>query len=333
MTKPILKVENLTTQFFTYAGIVQAVRGISFKIYPGEAVGLVGESGCGKSVTGLSIMRLIPNPPGKIVSGSVYLNKENLLEFSEKEMRSVRGNEISMIFQDPMTSLNPVFSIGYQIMETLLLHQKITKKQAREKAIKLLDMVHIKSPEEVVNRYPHQLSGGMRQRVMTAIAISCEPQIIIADEPTTSLDVTIQAQILNLLTDLKTKLNSSIVLITHNLAVVAGLCSRVLVMYAGLIMEEGTDMQIYNDPMHPYTWGLMKAVPKINEEEKERLVTIPGLPPDLLSPPEGCPFALRCDYAMHICFQKKPPFFEPKKGHKVACWLMDPRASRVKRSM
>ncbi|MCD6107096.1 MAG: ABC transporter ATP-binding protein [Caldisericaceae bacterium] len=333
MTKPILKVENLTTQFFTYAGIVQAVRGISFEIYPGEAVGLVGESGCGKSVTGLSIMRLIPNPPGKIVSGSVYLDKENLLEFSEKEMRSVRGNEISMIFQDPMTSLNPVFSIGYQIMETLLLHQKITKKQAKEKAIKLLDMVHIKSPEEVINRYPHQLSGGMRQRVMAAIAISCEPQIIIADEPTTSLDVTIQAQILNLLTDLKTKLNSSIVLITHNLAVVAGLCSRVLVMYAGLIMEEGTDMQIYNDPMHPYTWGLMKAVPKINEEEKKRLMTIPGLPPDLLSPPEGCPFALRCDYAMHICFRKKPPFFEPQKGHKVACWLMDPRASRVKRSM
>ncbi len=333
MTKPILKVENLTTQFFTYAGVVQAVRGVSFEIYPGEAVGLVGESGCGKSVTGLSIMRLIPDPPGKIVSGSVYLDKENLLEFSEKKMRNVRGNEISMIFQDPMTSLNPVFSIGYQIMEMLLLHQKITKKQAKEKAIKLLNMVHIKSPEEVINRYPHQLSGGMRQRVMAAIAISCDPKIIIADEPTTSLDVTIQAQILNLLTDLKTKLNSSIVLITHNLAVVAGLCSRVLVMYAGLIMEEGTDMQIYNDPMHPYTWGLMKAVPKINEEEKERLMTIPGLPPDLLSPPEGCPFALRCDYAMKICFEKKPPFFEPKEGHKVACWLMDSRAPRVKRSM
>ncbi len=333
MTKPILKVENLTTQFFTYAGVVQAVRGVSFEIYPGEAVGLVGESGCGKSVTGLSIMRLIPNPPGKIVSGSVYLDKENLLEFSEKKMRNVRGNEISMIFQDPMTSLNPVFSIRYQLMEMLLLHQKITKKQAKEKAIKLLDMVHIKSPEEVINRYPHQLSGGMRQRVMAAIAISCDPKIIIADEPTTSLDVTIQAQILNLLTDLKTKLNSSIVLITHNLAVVAGLCSRVLVMYAGLIMEEGTDMQIYNGPMHPYTWGLMKAVPKINEEEKKRLMTIPGLPPDLLSPPEGCPFALRCDYAMHICFEKKPPFFEPKEGHKVACWLMDSRAPHVKRSM
>ena len=333
MTKPILKVENLTTQFLTYAGIVQAVRGISFEIYPGEAIGLVGESGCGKSVTGLSIMRLIPDPPGKIVSGSVYLDRKNLLESSEKEMRNVRGNEISMIFQDPMTSLNPVFSIGYQIMETLLLHQEITKKQAKEKAIELLDMVHIKSPEEVINRYPHQLSGGMRQRVMAAIAISCDPKIIIADEPTTSLDVTIQAQILNLLSDLKTKLNSSIVLITHNLAVVAGLCSRVLVMYAGLIMEEGTDMQIYNKPMHPYTWGLMKAVPKINEEEKERLTTIPGLPPDLLSPPKGCPFALRCDYAMQICFQKKPPFFEPQKGHKIACWLMDSRAPRTKRSM
>jgi len=330
--EPILKVENLTTQFFTYAGVVQAVRGVSFEIFPGEAVGLVGESGCGKSVTGLSIMRLIPDPPGKIVSGAVYLDGKNLIELSEKEMRSIRGKEISMIFQDPMTSLNPVFTIGYQIVETLMLHQNMTKKQAEERAIELLNMVQIKSPERVINQYPHQLSGGMRQRVMAAIAIACEPKIIIADEPTTSLDVTIQAQILNLLADLKTELNSSIILITHNLAVVAGLCSRVIVMYAGIIVEEGTDTQIYDNPLHPYTWGLMKAVPKIHEEEKERLMTIPGLPPDLLSPPKGCPFALRCEYAMRICFDEKPPFFEPENGHKVACWLMDPRAPKVKRS-
>jgi oligopeptide transport system ATP-binding protein len=330
--EPILKVENLTTQFFTYAGVVQAVRGISFDIFPGEAVGLVGESGCGKSVTGLSIMRLIPDPPGKIVAGAVYLDGKNLMELNEKEMRSIRGKEISMIFQDPMTSLNPVFTIGYQIAETLMLHQNMTKKQAEERAIELLEMVQIKSPERVINQYPHQLSGGMRQRVMAAIAIACEPKIIIADEPTTSLDVTIQAQILNLLADLKTELNSSIILITHNLAVVAGLCSRVIVMYAGIIVEEGTDTQIYGNPLHPYTWGLMKAVPKIHEEEKERLMTIPGLPPDLLSPPKGCPFALRCEYAMRICFEEKPPFFEPENGHKVACWLMDPRAPKVKRS-
>ncbi len=330
--EPILKVENLTTQFFTYAGIVQAVRGVSFEIFPGEAVGLVGESGCGKSVTGLSIMRLIPDPPGKIVSGAVYLDGRNLMELSEKEMRSIRGKEISMIFQDPMTSLNPVFTIGYQIIETLMLHQNMTKKQAEERAIELLNMVQIKSPERVINQYPHQLSGGMRQRVMAAIAIACEPKIIIADEPTTSLDVTIQAQILNLLADLKTELNSSIILITHNLAVVAGLCSRVIVMYAGIIVEEGTDTQIYDNPLHPYTWGLMKAVPKIHEEEKERLMTIPGLPPDLLSPPKGCPFALRCEHAMRICFEERPKFFKPEEGHKVACWLMDPRAPKVKRS-
>jgi len=332
MMEPILKVENLTTQFFTYAGVVQAVRGVSFEIFPGEAVGLVGESGCGKSVTGLSIMRLIPDPPGKIVSGAVYLDGKNLIELSEKEMRSIRGKEISMIFQDPMTSLNPVFTIGYQIVETLMLHQNMTKKQAEERAIELLNMVQIKSPERVINQYPHQLSGGMRQRVMAAIAIACEPKIIIADEPTTSLDVTIQAQILNLLADLKTELNSSIILITHNLAVVAGLCNRVIVMYAGIIVEEGTDTQIYDNPLHPYTWGLMKAVPKIHEEEKERLMTIPGLPPDLLSPPKGCPFALRCEYAMRICFEERPQFFEPEEGHKVACWLMDPRAPKVKRS-
>jgi len=247
-------------------------------------------------------------------------------------MRSIRGKEISMIFQDPMTSLNPVFTIGYQIVETLMLHQNMTKKQAEERAIELLNMVQIKSPERVINQYPHQLSGGMRQRVMAAIAIACEPKIIIADEPTTSLDVTIQAQILNLLADLKTELNSSIILITHNLAVVAGLCSRVIVMYAGIIVEEGTDTQIYDNPLHPYTWGLMKAVPKIHEEEKERLMTIPGLPPDLLSPPKGCPFALRCEYAMRICFEERPQFFEPEEGHKVACWLMDPRAPKVKRS-
>lgn len=327
----LLEIKDLKTQFFTYAGIVKAVNGISFDIMKGEAVGLVGESGCGKTVTGLSIMRLISYPPGKIVAGSIYFDGKDLLSLSEKEMREIRGGEMSMIFQDPMTSLNPVLTVGEQIIEVLTLHRNISRNDARKKSIDLLDLVQIKSPEEIVTQYPHQLSGGMRQRVMIAIALACEPKLIIADEPTTSLDVTIQAQILNLLKDLKSRINTSILLITHNLAVVAGLCTKVIVMYAGLIVEVGNDKQVYYNPGHPYTFGLLKSVPRIDEEEKERLATIPGLPPDLLSPPEGCPFCFRCDYAMKICFKEKPPFYDIEEGHKVSCWLFDERAPKVER--
>lgn len=329
----LIEVKNLKTQFFTYAGVVKAVNGISFEIKKGEAVGLVGESGCGKTVTGLSIMRLISYPPGKIVSGSIYFDGKELLSLSEKEMRNIRGGEISMIFQDPMTSLNPVLTIGEQIIEVLTLHKNISREDAKKKSIDLLNLVQIKSPEEVISQYPHQLSGGMRQRVMIAIALACEPKLIIADEPTTSLDVTIQAQILNLLKDLKSRINTSILLITHNLAVVAGLCTKVIVMYAGIIVEVGSDKQLYYNPGHPYTFGLLKSVPRIDEEEKERLATIPGLPPDLLSPPEGCPFCFRCNYSMKICFKEKPPFYNIEDGHKVSCWLFDERAPKIERKI
>lgn len=329
--KPVLDVKNLKTEFKTYAGVVRAVRGVDFKIYPGEALGIVGESGCGKSVTGLSIMRLITWPPGKIVDGEIILDDRDILKLPESEMRKIRGGEISMIFQDPMTSLNPTLTIGFQLTEMLKLHRDYKDDEAKNKAIELLNLVRIKSPEAVFKQYPHQLSGGMRQRVMIAMAISCEPKIVIADEPTTSLDVTIQAQILNILNDLRSRVNSSIILITHNLAVVAGLCNKIIVMYAGLIVEEGTDKDIFDDPRHPYTWGLMKAVPRIDEEERERLLTIKGLPPDLISPPKGCPFAQRCNHSMNICFKEIPPYFTVDGNHRVLCWLLDKRAPKVNR--
>ncbi len=330
--EPVLKVKNLKTEFKTYAGLVKAVRGVNFEIFPGEALGIVGESGCGKSVTGLSIMRLITWPPGKIVDGEIILSGRDILKFPEAEMRKIRGGEISMIFQDPMTSLNPTLTIGFQLTEMLKLHRQMRNEDALRKAIQLLDLVRIKSPEQVVKQYPHQLSGGMRQRVMIAMAISCEPKVIIADEPTTSLDVTIQAQILNILNDLRSRLNSSVILITHNLAVVAGLCNKIVVMYAGLIVEEGTDKDIFDNPKHPYSWGLLKAVPRIDEEERERLSTIKGIPPDLIAPPKGCPFAQRCEYAMRICFEKIPDYYEVNGTHRVMCWLMDKRAPKVHRS-
>ncbi len=329
--EPVIDVKNLKTEFKTYAGVVKAVRGIDFKIYPGEALGIVGESGCGKSVTGLSIMRLITWPPGKIVDGEIILDGKDILKLPESEMRKIRGGEISMIFQDPMTSLNPTLTIGFQLIEMLKLHRDYTDEQAKNRAIELLDLVRIKSPKEVFSQYPHQLSGGMRQRVMIAMAISCEPKIIIADEPTTSVDVTIQAQILNILNDLRSRLNSSVILITHNLAVVAGLCNRIVVMYAGLIVEEGLDKDIFDNPRHPYTWGLLKAVPRVDEEERERLSTIKGLPPDLIAPPKGCPFAQRCVYAMKICFEKLPPYFDVDQDHRVLCWLLDKRAPKADR--
>ena len=320
----ILEVTNLKTNFYTRSGIVQAVRGVDFELDKGEALGIVGESGCGKTVTGLSILRLI-EPPGKIVEGTIKFKNIDILKQSEKEIIKIRGNKISMIFQDPMSSLNPVLTIGNQITESLILHKKEDRGKAFSSATELLDMVLIRNSKQILKRYPHELSGGMKQRVMIAMAISCNPDIIIADEPTTSLDVTIQAQILVLLKDIKNKLGSSIILITHNLAVVAGLCDRVLVFYAGKIIESALIDELYINPKHPYTIGLFKAVPRLNSESNIRLKTIPGSPPDLLFPPTGCAFYPRCEFAMNICKLQEPPFFNFNNNHKASCWLYDDR--------
>lgn len=326
MTK-LLEVKNLHTSFSTYAGKVKAVRGISFHVDEGEAIGIVGESGSGKSVTNLSILRLLPSESGVIDEGEVIFNGVDLLKLSEKEMRSVRGNDISMIFQDPMTSLNPVLTIGYQVMEILKIHYpNMSSGEVRKRAIEMLRMVGIPSPEKRLSQYPHEFSGGMRQRVMIAMALACEPKLLIADEPTTALDVTIQAQILDLMKDLKERLNTSIILITHDLGVVADLCSRILVMYGGVIVEEGTTDDIFYRPRHPYTWGLLNSIPKISLGAKEKLIPIEGSPPDLLKPPAGCPFAARCDYAMRICAEKMPDMYEVEDGHRSMCWLLHPDA-------
>ena len=321
MADKLLVVKDLKTSFFTHVGEVQAVRGVSFELGVGEALGIVGESGSGKSVTSLSLMKLVQFP-GKIKEGQMLFEGVDLVQKSEKEMRRVRGNDIAMIFQDPMTSLNPVYTIGNQIIEAILEHQNVTKHQAREKAIKMLELVGIPSPESRIDNYPHEFSGGMRQRAMIAIALSCEPKLLIADEPTTALDVTIQAQILELMKDLKEKINTSIILITHDLGVVADLCSRIIVMYGGLIMEEGTASQIFYQPKHPYTIGLLKSIPKLHKKDKERLIPIDGTPPDLVRPPSGCPFYARCDYAMKICQEQQPPYFSAGPGHRSMCWRM-----------
>ena len=324
----LLEVKDLKTSFFTHVGEIQAVRGVSFELNEGEALGLVGESGCGKSVTMMSIMGLL-DENGKITGGDVFLKGKNISKFTDKEMQSIRGNDISMIFQDPMTSLNPVYTIGNQIIEPLLKHRKISKKEAYNLAIKMLGLVGIPSPEKRMKQYPHEFSGGMRQRAMIAMAIVNEPKIIIADEPTTALDVTIQAQILELMKGLKEKINTSIILITHDLGVVADICSKICVMYGGLIVEEGYKDEIFYNPRHPYTLGLLESVPNPNKNERERLKPIEGQPPDLLKPPKGCPFAARCKYTMKICTQNKPPFFEIEKGHKSACWLNHSDAPKI----
>ncbi|HYH04565.1 MAG TPA: ABC transporter ATP-binding protein [Bacillota bacterium] len=326
----LLEIVDLKTSFFTYAGEVKAVDGVNIKIDSGEAVAIVGESGCGKSVTAFSILRLLQHP-GKIVSGNIFFKGTDLTKLSEKEIRKIRGNEISMIFQDPMTSLNPVLSIKQQMTEGLMLHKKLTLPQATAKAVELMKLVGIPSPEERLQQYPHQFSGGMRQRVMIAMAMACEPQLLIADEPTTALDVTIQAQILDLMKDLKQKINTAIILITHDLGVVAGLCEKVIVMYAGKVIETGTLHDIYYDPRHPYTWGLLNSVPRLDEANKEKLVPIWGQPPDLLAPPTGCRFAPRCEYAMQICEREMPPGITITEQHQAACWLLDSRAPQVKR--
>jgi oligopeptide transport system ATP-binding protein len=319
--KNILEVQNLQTSFFTHVGEVKAVGGVSFQVGVGEAIGIVGESGSGKSVTSLSIMRLLTYP-GQIVGGSINFAGKDLVKATEKEMQRIRGNEISMIFQDPMTSLNPVFTIGNQIMEPLMRHQKLSRSEAKAKAIEMLRLVGIPSPEKRAAQYPHEFSGGMRQRVMIAMALSCQPKLLIADEPTTALDVTIQAQILELMKELKEKINTSIILITHDLGVVAEVCSRIIVMYAGIIVEQGTREDIFYNPRHPYTWGLLKSIPHIEAEKKERLIPIDGQPPDLLKPPAGCPFYPRCEHAMEICVEQRPPYTDLSPVHKAACWLL-----------
>ena len=328
MGEKILDVQNLYTSFYTHLGEVQAIRGVSFHLDKGEALGIVGESGSGKSVTSMSVMKLLQHP-GKIKSGKIMFKGEDIVPKSPKEMMSIRGDQIAMIFQDPMTSLNPVYTIGNQIMEAMMKHQGLSKSEARIKAIEMLKLVGIPSPEERVDNYPHEFSGGMRQRAMIAIALSCQPDLLIADEPTTALDVTIQAQILELLKELKDKVNTAIILITHDLGVVADVCSRVIVMYGGLIMEEGASEDIFYAPKHPYTMGLIKSIPRLDLNEKHRLIPIPGTPPDLLNPPTGCPFATRCPYAMQICASQAPKFYDVNKGHRAACWLLDPEAPKV----
>lgn len=326
----LLKVEDLHVSFYTYAGEVKAVRGISFDVKKGEAVAIVGESGCGKSVTAQSITRLIPIPPGKIKSGSISFNGKELTSLSDHEMEGIRGKEIGTIFQDPMTSLNPTMTIGRQISEGLIKHLDLSNEKAKARAIEMLHLVGISNPKKRYSQYPHEFSGGMRQRAMIAIALATNPKLLIADEPTTALDVTIQAQIIDLMKDIKNNLDSAIILITHDLGVVADLAERVVVMYGGMIVEKGSITDIFHHPRHPYTWGLLKSVPRLDDEEKERLVPIQGQPPDLFSPPKGCPFSPRCDYAMKVCKEHMPDMEEVAYEHHAACWLLHPSAPKVK---
>jgi oligopeptide transport system ATP-binding protein len=325
----LLEVKNLEVNFKTFGGEVKAVRNVSFHVDKGEIVAIVGESGSGKSVTVQTIMGLIPTPPGIVKNGEILFQNKDLLKLSKKEMQKIKGSKISMIFQDPMTSLNPTMRIGKQIEEALIVHQKLSKAEARERAVEMIRLVGIPNPKERYNQYPHEFSGGMRQRAMIAIALACNPELLIADEPTTALDVTIQAQVLDLMKDLKEKTNTAIILITHDLGVVAETAERVIVMYAGMMVESGSVNELFENPRHPYTWGLMDSIPDTNAEHKSRLVPIEGSPPDLFAPPQGCPFAPRCKYAMEICLSEMPPAFEIGVGHHSRCWLNDPRAPKV----
>lgn len=318
----LLEVKNLRTHFFTEDGVVPAVDGVDFELKPGETLGIVGESGCGKSVTSISVLGLVPNPPGKIIDGEIIFEGRNLLELKESEMQRIRGNEIAMIFQEPMTSLNPVFTIGRQISEAIMLHQKVNKKDARERCIEMLRLVGIPRAEAAVDEYPHQFSGGMRQRAMIAMALSCNPKLLIADEPTTALDVTIQAQIIELMKDIKEKLNTAIMLITHDLGVVAEMADHVIVMYAGRVVEEADVVDLFKDPKHPYTSGLMKSKPTL-EGNARRLEVIPGAVPNPLAMPKGCAFNPRCPHAMDICLEKMPNLINIEGNRKVRCWLYE----------
>lgn len=318
--KSILEVKDLRTYFYTRDGVVRSVDGVSFSISEGETLAIVGESGCGKSVTSLSLLRLIPSPPGKIVSGSILFHGKDLLKLSDEEMRDIRGDKISMIFQEPMTSLNPVLTIGRQISEVLELHRHCTKEEARTRILELLKLVNISEPERRIDEYPHQLSGGMRQRIMIAMALACDPEILIADEPTTALDVTIQAQILNLMRELRDRTRAAIILITHDLGVVAEMAQRVVVMYAGRKVEEASVFDLFAKPMHPYTLGLLNSMPRLDDASTKRLVEIPGMVPSMKSEIIGCAFAPRCSVASERCTQESPVLKEHGNDHWVSCW-------------
>ncbi|MDR1560475.1 MAG: ABC transporter ATP-binding protein [Clostridiales bacterium] len=318
---PLLCIDNLRVEFATYGGKIRAVRGISLEMNEGECVAVIGESGCGKSVSAKSILRLLPRRQAKITDGRIFFDGIDLLSLSEKEMEKIRGDRIGMIFQDPMTSLNPTMTVGKQIAEVLTRHQKISKAEARERTIEFLRLIGIANPEKRYREYPGSLSGGLRQRIVIAIAMCLNPRLLIADEPTTALDVTIQAQILDLMRELRHKFNTAIMLITHDLGVVANMASRVIVFYAGQIIEEGLADDIFYTPKHPYTWGLIKSMPKLNSGERESLVSIEGVPPDLFADLKGCAFAVRCEYAMNFCAEYEPPLTELCGGRRVRCWL------------
>ena len=318
--KNLVEVKNLEVSFFTYAGEVKAVRGISYNLKPGEVMGIVGESGSGKSVSSYGLMGIIPEP-GKVIGGRILFEGRDVTAMSEKELLKIRGKDISMIFQDPMTSLNPLFTIGNQIEESLRKHTSLDKDQRQKRMVELLTLVGINQPEKRLKQSPHEFSGGMRQRVMIAMALACDPKLLIADEPTTALDVTIQAQILELLKELKDKIHMGIVFITHDLGVVSDICDSISVMYAGTIVESGSSDQIFYEPRHPYTWGLLASVPKIDTDEHQRLIPIEGNPVDLINPPKGCPFAPRCKHCMKICIDQAPPQCQVGEGHMAACWL------------
>ncbi|HUT15773.1 MAG TPA: ABC transporter ATP-binding protein [Anaerolineae bacterium] len=324
----LLQVQGLKTQFFTQDGVVNAVNSISYDLNEGETLGIVGESGCGKSVSVLSLMQLIPTPPGKIVAGEAWFQGRDLLSMDAEEIRSVRGNKIAMIFQDPMTSLNPVLTISQQVSEALELHLGMDKKQARERSVELLELVQIPDAANRIDDYPHQFSGGMRQRVMIAMGLSCNPQLLIADEPTTALDVTIQAQIIDLVKQLKEEIGMAVIWITHDMGVIAGIAARVNVMYAGHIIESAGVKDLYGDPRHPYTLGLLASMPRLNAERKEKLTPIEGLPPDLIDMPPGCPFAPRCSYAIDRCLAENPKLETVARRHAAACWVDVTRKER-----
>ncbi|HWW10041.1 MAG TPA: oligopeptide/dipeptide ABC transporter ATP-binding protein [Candidatus Acidoferrales bacterium] len=325
MSRPILEVKNLSTSFFTDDGEVKAVRDVSFELYPGETLGIVGESGCGKSVTAMSILGLVQRP-GKIVGGQVLFKDRDLVKVSSEELRQVRGRDIAMIFQDPLSSMNPVLRIGFQIDEAMKAHNKIQKDDIGPRGIELLKQVRVPDASQRIKDYPHQFSGGMRQRAMIAMGLSNRPEVLIADEPTTALDVTVQAQILELLRDLNQDMGTSIILITHNLGVVAGLCKRVVVMYAGEIVEEGPVEQIFENPQHPYTWSLLRSLPRVDSSKHERLRSIEGLPPDLIAPPPGCEFNPRCPFRIEKCFSEDPDLVPIGNAQHVACWVTMTRA-------
>ncbi len=317
----LLEVRELATRFHTMDGIVHAVNGISYSLEEGEALGIVGESGCGKSVSVLSVMGLIPDPPGKIVNGEVLFKGRDLIRLNEREMQKIRGQDIAMIFQDPMTSLNPVLTVGRQISEALIVHLGMSQAKARQRSVNLLGMVGIPQPEDRYRDFPHQFSGGMRQRAMIAMALACRPSVLIADEPTTALDVTVQAQIIDLVKDLRDQFGMAVIWITHDLGVVAGLVEKLLVMYAGFIVEKGDVDDIYAHPRHPYTFSLLQSVPRVDRSKDEKLATIPGLPPDLLGLPPGCPFTPRCRFSVDRCRQENPQLELVGTEHSIACWV------------